>query len=375
MLSRTAEHLFWMARYMERAENTARVLDIAHRTSLLPNDSEGAENHLWYAPLNITGCATHYLAQYPLVTPIQVTRYIALDADNPSSIHHCLMQARENARSVRGAITSEMWESLNHTWLELNRLINDPLRDCDSCFFEWVKERSHLFRGVTLGTMLKDDALSFIRLGTFLERADNTARILDVKFHILQPELQHGSVADYYQWSALLRTVSAFEAYRKVYHDEITPERVAEFLILNTNMPRSLHACLNEVETELDNICHSGESESRRRAGALHAALHYERIDDVFEQELHVYLEKFLEKNQKLINAIHHDYLARRDGFQPASPQKLHDRQMDDKQPTYMTSPKIANPAPDVGALLRPAMPPLSDTSDFSMHQQTNLLQ
>ena len=312
MLSRTADHLFWMARYMERAENTARVLDIAHRTSLLPNDSEGAETHLWYAPLNITGCAHAYQQQYPLVGKNEVTRFLAMDASNPVSIHTSLMLARENARSVRGAITSEMWESINHTWLELGRNATD---DCNTCFFEWVKERSHLFRGVTLGTMLKDDALSFIRLGTFLERADNTARILDVKYHLLSPGPDTGEVADYYQWSALLRTVSAFEAYRKVYHDVITPERVAEFLILSRDMPRSLHACLNEVETELDNLRRTGELESRRRAGALHAALHYDRIEDIIETGLHDYLDRFLTKNQRLIDALHSDYLARRDRF------------------------------------------------------------
>ena len=316
MLSRTADHLFWMARYMERAENTARVLDIAHRTSLLPNDNEGAETHLWYAPLNITGCAAEYFKSHPLVAKADVTRFIALNSENPASIYANLMLARENARSVRGAITSEMWESINHTWLELGRISQDTNSDCETCFFEWVKERSHLFRGVTLGTMLKDDALSFIRLGTFLERADNTARILDVKYHILLPELEtSGGVADYYQWSALLRTVSAFEAYRKVYHDVITPARVAEFLVLSKDMPRSLHACLNEVETELDNIRRGDELESRRRAGALHAALHYDRIEDIFETGLHDYLNRFLLKNQRLIDAVHSDYLARRDGF------------------------------------------------------------
>lgn len=323
MLSRTAGHLFWMARYMERAENTARVLDVTLRTALLPNDNEGAENHLWYAPLNITGCSAEYFDKHPMVEKSTVARFVTRDPGNPSSIYSSLMLARENARSVRGAITSEMWESINATWLELNRLLAFDDQDCETYLFDWVKERSHLFRGVTLGTMLKDEALSFIRLGTFLERADNTARILDVKYHILFSELAaSGGIADYYQWGALLKSVSAFEAYRKVYRDIITPPRVAELLILRADMPRSLHACLNEIELELDHIQGSGELESRRRAGALHAMLHYGRIEDVFEQDLHEYLLRFLDKTHLLSAAIHKDYLARRDEFAPVPPQQ-----------------------------------------------------
>jgi uncharacterized alpha-E superfamily protein len=324
MLSRTADHLFWMARYIERAENTARVLDITHKTSLLPDDSEGAETHLWYAPLNIAGCAEGYLAKHELVEADAVNRYIALDPDNPSSIYSCLMSARENARSVRGAINAEMWESINASWLEINRMIPTMGKDCPTCFFEWVKERSHLFRGVTLGTMLKDDALNFIRLGTFLERADNTARILDVKYHILLPSVNDvGGAADYYQWGALLKSVSAFDAYRKVYRDVITPQKVAELLILRADMPRSLHACLNEVETTLEIINGVSGREARRRAGELHAALHFARIEDITRQGLHEYLTEFLEKVDLLGQEIHTSYLARREEFAPSPMQKM----------------------------------------------------
>lgn len=324
MLSRTADHLFWMARHIERAENTARVMDVTHRTALLPDDSEGAETHLWYAPLNITGCAAAYLQQHPLVEKNAVTQFVTTDTNNPSSIYTSLMMARENARAVRGAITSEMWESINATWLEMNRLMAQEGQDCETCLFDWVKERSHLFRGVTLGTMLKDDALSFIRLGTFLERASNTARILDVKFHLLISEetvIQH--TADYYQWGALLRSVSAFETYRKVYHDAITPSRVAELLILRADMPRSLHACLNEIGAELDHIHGRSQLESRRRVGALHAQLHYERIEDIFAEGLHEFLTRFLEKIQTIGDTIRTDYLDRRDIFASnTSPEK-----------------------------------------------------
>lgn len=316
MLSRTADNLFWMARHIERAENTARVLDVAHRTSLLPLDIEGAEAYLWYAPLNITGCAAGYEHKYGLARADTVTYYLALDPDNPSSIYMCLKRARENARAVRSVITSEMWEMINATWLELNRLCVNMEYEKFPDFFDWVKDRSHLFRGVTLGTILKDISLSFIKLGTFLERADNTARILDVKYHILLTDCDSvGSAADYYQWGSLLKSVSAFEAYRKIYRDVISPLRVAELLILRDDMPRSLHTCMNEVESALIDINGSAGREARRCAGEQHAALHFGRIEDVFSQGLHGYLTDFLGHMDLLGKNIQDAYLSRREQF------------------------------------------------------------
>ena len=314
MLSRTAENLFWMARHIERAENTARVLDVAHRTSLMPLDIEGTEAYLWYAPLNITGCADGYEVKYGLAKADTVTHYMTLDQDNPTSIYSCLRLARENARTVRGAITSEMWEVINDTWLELDRLPQQMDTEKFQAFFDWVKNRSHLFRGVTLGTIIKDIGLSFIKLGTFLERADNTARILDVKYHILLPSLKDvGGAADYYQWGSLLKSVSAFEAYQKIYRDVISPQRVSELLIFRDDMPRSLHACMNEVEAALTDINgHSGH-EARRLVGVQHAALHFGRIEDAFSEGLHEYLTGFLENTALLSKEIRDAYLSRRD--------------------------------------------------------------
>jgi uncharacterized alpha-E superfamily protein len=324
MLARTADNLFWMARHIERAENTARVLDVAHRSALLPLDIEGAEAYLWYAPLNITGCAAGYEKKYGLAQADQVTHFMALDPDNPSSIYSCLKLARENARAVRGAITSEMWEVINSTWLELNRQAGQMNHDKFSDFFEWVKGRSHLFRGVTLGTILKDVALSFIKLGTFLERADNTARILDVKYHILLPSVSDvGGAADYYQWGSLLKSVSAFEAYRKIYRDVISPLRVAELLILREDMPRSLHACMNEVEAALLDINGTSGKEARRLAGEQHAALHFGLIEDVFKQGLHEFITDFLAHTAILSREIRSAYLSRRDHFEPASVRRV----------------------------------------------------
>ena len=183
MLSRTADHLFWMARYTERAENTARMLDVNVQTALLPQSARAAEQG-WRAMLSISELLSDFDDKYGLMTAKDVLDYMVRDPDNPSSIAACLSQARENARAVRGTLTTEVWETHNATWLELqNNLKSGLLEDNPSQFFEWVKYRSHLSRGVTIGTMLKDEAFYFIRLGTFLERADNTARILDVKFH------------------------------------------------------------------------------------------------------------------------------------------------------------------------------------------------
>jgi uncharacterized alpha-E superfamily protein len=318
MLSRTAENLYWMARHIERAENTARMLDVAHRSALVPLDLEGADAFLWYAPLNITGCAAGYEDKYGLARADAVTRYMALDPENPSSIYSCLRNARENARAVRGAITSEMWEVINGTWLEMLRQAETFDVDHQSDFFEWVKDRSHLFRGVTLGTIIKDVSLSFIRLGTFLERADNSARILDVKYHILLPSVNDvGGAADYYQWGSLLRSISAFEAYRKIYRDVISPNKVAELFILRDDMPRSLHACFNEIEMALSHINGEGGREVRRLAGEIHAHLHFGRIEDIYASGLHEYLTVFLASTDALGREIRNAYLSRRSDLVP----------------------------------------------------------
>src|SRR6476660_7464416 len=248
MLSRVASSLYWMSRYVERAENTARVLDVTWRMSLLVKERQ-LQDQEWFAPLNITGTLSPFSGRHNLVCAREVLHFMALDPDNPSSIYACAKHARENARAVRGSITSEMWEVLNSTWLELQNF-NESRLDSEGVrgFFDWVKERSHLFRGVTVGTALKDEVFQFNRLGTFLERSDNTARILDVKYHVLLPSVDDvGGAVDYYQWAAVLRSVSAFESYRRVYRDVITPLRVAELLILREDMPRSLHACMKET--------------------------------------------------------------------------------------------------------------------------------
>jgi len=314
MLSRTADHLFWMSRYTERAENTARMLDVNYQTSLLPQ-SEAVAQVGWQGLLSISELTGAYTAQYGAVTARNVMRFMVKDEENPSSIVSCLGAARENARAVRGALTTEVWETQNQTWLEVKRMINSDEFEADpSQFFEWVKFRSHLSRGVTVGTMLMDEALHFMRLGTFLERADNTARLVDVKFHAVQSDF-YGAASerdqeyDFYHWSAILRSVSAFEVYRKVYRDVIRPERVAELLMLKPDMPRSLHASLNEVVNNLALVTSNVDSETLRRAGKLRAELKYGRIDEILATGLHAYLTQFLDRVNDLGAHVSREFL------------------------------------------------------------------
>ena len=308
MLSRTADHLFWMSRYIERAENLARLLDVTWQMSLVPQSLD-AGNQNWNAIIALNSLEETYAKKYSEITAENVLRFMVSDADNFASIHSCLRMARENAHAVRGTITTEMWETLNATWLEAREKSFEQLLNAGiSEFFEWVKMRSSLSRGTTLGTLLQDEAYHFIRLGTLLERADNTARILDVKYHVLRPHGDEGAT-DFYQWGALLRSVSAFEVYRKVYRDVITPERVAELLILRDDMPRSLHFCMNGVVKNLDLIANSHSGETQRQAGLLHAKLHYARVEDILEQGLHEWLTDFMDHIYMLGDGISKDFL------------------------------------------------------------------
>ncbi|TXI74026.1 MAG: alpha-E domain-containing protein [Dechloromonas sp.] len=309
MLSRTADHLFWMSRYIERAENLARLLDVTYQMSLVPQ-SEDAANRSWNAIIALNSLEEAFAAKYPAVNGENVLKFMVSDPDNFSSIHSCLRMARENAHAVRGTVTTEMWETLNSTWLEAREKSFEQIANAGiGEYFEWVKMRSSLSRGTTLGTLLQDEAYNFIRLGTLLERADNTARILDVKYHVLRPQGEEEVATDFYEWGALLRSVSAFEVYRKVYRDVITPDRVAELLILNRDMPRSLHFCMNSVIKVLELIANRQSGETARQAGLLHAQLHYGRIEDILEQGLHGWLTDFMDRIYLIGDGISKDFL------------------------------------------------------------------
>jgi uncharacterized alpha-E superfamily protein len=319
MLSRTADHLFWMSRYMERAENTARMLDVNYQTSLLPQSADAAEKG-WKGLLGISELSGDFATRYGAVNARNVMQYMVADEKNPSSIRSCLMAARENARAVRGTLTTEVWETQNQTWLEFQRMVaaggfqKDP-----SALFEWVKFRSHLSRGVAVGTMLQDEAFHFMRIGSFLERADNTARLLDVKFHAVDSEFFGAAQAqvdgakdveyDFYHWSAILRSVSGFEVYRKAYRNVIVPEKVAELLILRPDMPRSLAACMHEVVGNLKMVANEQSGETLRQAGRLRADLQFGRIDEILATGLHAFLTQFLDRVNTIGVGISRDFL------------------------------------------------------------------
>jgi len=314
MLSRTADHLYWMSRYTERAENTARMLDVNYQTALL-GQSVAAEECSWRGLLSISELLPAYTQRHKAVRAREVMDFMVRDESNPSSILSCLSAARENARAVRGTLTTEVWETQNQTWLEVKRMAaSDRFERDPSQFFEWVKFRSHLSRGVTVGTMLMDESLHFMRLGTFLERADNTARLVDVKFHgdgndFMDTTTAKDQEGDFYHWSAILRSVSAFEIYRKVYRDVIRPERVAELLILKADMPRSLHASMAEVLNNLERVTSAPDSETLRRAGKLRAQLQYGRIDEILATGLHAFLTQFLDRVNDLGVHVSREFL------------------------------------------------------------------
>ncbi len=314
MLSSTADHLYWLARYVERAENTARMLDIHLQSSLLAGGrTEAQHTRAARAVLAICELEPDFDKRKMPLSSDAVLRFMVADADNGSSIHKALYAARENARAVRGAITTELWETINVTWLELQRrLQNDAWAQDMPAFFDWVKHRAHLIRGVTAGTMPRDDAYRFVALGTALERADNVARLLDVKFYEASAaELKDWDAkGEYYHWAAILRSVSGFEIYRKTYRDTITPARVAELLILRADMPRSLLAAMNVLCIQLQRLANRRSGQTERLAGLLRAQIQFAHIDDILQQGLHAYLTQFLDRINAIGQGVGQDFLA-----------------------------------------------------------------
>lgn len=306
MLSRTASELYWMSRYLERAENTARMLDVTNSMSLMPQID--ADNSELIAPLTITGTHEPYLARYEQINMPNLLEFFLLDEANPSSIYSCIRGARDNAHAVRGRISGEVWESLNTTWLEMKALRKRGIAGLDAvAFFDWVKERSHQVRGATFGTILRSDTLRFIRLGTFIERADNTARILDVKYQVMKED--EDPVREFYRWNALLRSVGAYEAYQELYKQSPTRDQVAELLILRSEVPRSLRASVEEVEQLLAKIEGDTGREPRLLTAVQHAKLRFGTIGDLFAEGLHDYLNQFLHDINAIAESIHRAYL------------------------------------------------------------------
>lgn len=309
MLSRTADHLYWMSRYVERAESLARLVDAHYRMSLLPQSGDTLANAL-SSTMRALQMDQAYLERHETLEPRAVFEFVSLDRDYSGSIVNCLRAARENARAVRGSLTSELWETLNSTWLEARSfMLRGAQRTDIGQFVEWVKERSHLTRGVTIGTMLRDEAFYFTRIGTFLERADSTARILTAHQSDFKPGADAVAVPDPYQWSVLLRALSAFEVYRRVYRDVITPYKVAQMLILRDDMPRSLLRCCKEVYQNLRSVSNEQSKETERRAGEMHAMLHFTRMEAIIGDGLPGFLQQFLIRLRDLGDRIAADFL------------------------------------------------------------------
>jgi uncharacterized alpha-E superfamily protein len=312
MLSRTADNLYWLARYVERAEYLARILDAAYRLSSLPASYGGGTNE-WESAVATAGCGPAFHAAYGEATERAVMEYLAFASENPSSIRNCFEMARANARAIRTALTTEMWSTINDAWLRLKTY--DPRqmsREEVSRFLDWVKGVSLMFDGSAYRTMLRNDAYAFSRIGVFIERADNTARILDVKYHVLLPPNENvGGGLDYFQWTAILRAVSALTAYHWVYKESLKPWLVADLLILNGEMPRSLAACYDNLTRYLDQIAHAygRQGPSQRQARLTQSRLQNMRIDEVFQSGLHDFVTAFIGENNRLGAAITEQYL------------------------------------------------------------------
>src|SRR3954452_12967744 len=286
MLSRTADNMYWLARYVERAEYLARILEATQRLAAVAT-SEGLTTNEWETAVATAGCAAAFFSAHKEANEQTVTDFLAFSTDNPSSIRSCFEAARTNARSVRTALTVEMWDAINGTWLELQRYANAPSSaEQLSRFLRWVQESSLRFDGSAYRTMLLNDAFWFTRLGVYLERADNTARILDVKYHVLLPaEEQVGGPLDYFQWAAILRSVSALTSYHWVYRQSLQPWLIADLLILKDEMPRSLASCYENIVGHLDKIAqaYGRQGPAQKQARALRTRLKNLRIEDIFQ--------------------------------------------------------------------------------------------
>lgn len=314
MLSRTADTLFWLGRYVERADNTARIIDAASRLATVPVAYAGRTTE-WESALAGAGALASFTASDGVPDRDAVIDYLAFSPANPSSIRSCLDTARNNARSVRTALTAEMWEALNGAWIELKRFDGAKMDGQTlNTFLSSVKEACLRFDGSAYRTMLRNDVYYFLRLGFYLERADNTARILDVKYHVLLPdEASIGGGLDYFQWASILRAVSALTAYRWVYHDSLKPWLIADLLILNEQMPRSIASCYGNLATFLDELsqAYGRQGQAQRTARSIRTRLQNTTISDIFQRKgLHEFLTEFIADNGRLGDAIVEQYLA-----------------------------------------------------------------
>jgi uncharacterized alpha-E superfamily protein len=321
MLCRAANDLYWTGRHIERAENTARLIDVTQRIALLPErlDPWRHDSGTWHRALDVLGLLKAYAQTNGTVAAPKVLHFLCLDPGNPSSILSCVRAARESARAQRGAVTLEMYEDLNASWLEM-RLLDEVRFEEEGLphFIEWVKTRSASFRGVTIGTMGRNDAYHFLRLGTFIERAEWCVRLLDIKYsESAGAEVaEANSARDYYQWSALLYAMSAMEVYRRRYRETITPGRVAELVILNRDSPRSLATCCEAVHKVLVTLTGAGNHEVVRQAGSLMSEMRFGRIEDVLREGMGGFLTRTLSRLEGVAVQIDRHFLLTREALQ-----------------------------------------------------------
>jgi uncharacterized alpha-E superfamily protein len=314
MLSRVADSIYWMSRYIERAENVARFIDV--NLHLMLDVPVGAAEQ-WEPLVQTTGDVKMFEERYGKPTKENVVAFLTFDPDNPNSIVSCLRVARENARTVREIISSEMWEQANKFYLMVREAANDDrVTEEPHAFFTEIKMASHLFVGITDVTMSHGEGWHFGRVGRLLERADKTSRILDVKYFILLPSVTDvGSPFDDIQWAAVLKSASAFEMYRKRF-GRLTPDRVADFLILDREFPRAMHYCVVKAEESLHAISGAAlgtfQNVAEQRLGRVRSELGYAQIQEIISGGLHEFLDAFQAKLNRVGDAIHETFFALR---------------------------------------------------------------
>lgn len=312
MLSRTAENLYWTARYMERADTMARLLEMGYRMQMIPT-ADGGLGSEWGSILTASGNNAGFVEKYGDPVEHNAVSYLVFDAANPSSIKSCLSAARNNARAVRTAVTTEVWEALNQSYLQFAELERTPRSELSlPQICDWTKRQSAQLRGAFVNTQLENEGYRFFELGYMLERSDNTARLLDVKYYVLLPTIDMvGGGVDNYQWTSLLRALSAHKSYHWTYGGDYTPRNIAHFLILNRSCPRSLVHCVESAEEELRELAdlHGHQTEASVGAGKLLDELRNADIGDIVEEGLHEFLTDFIRKTGGLSQAIADSYL------------------------------------------------------------------
>jgi uncharacterized alpha-E superfamily protein len=311
MLGRAAQGVYWMSRYLERAENTARLLNVGLRIALT-RGADAAQEDEWRSVLVTTGQDTLYRAHYADYDSAQAVNFILRDKANPASVLRMIESARTNARMVRTSITSEVWESTNECWMQLSEALSRPVRPSNlGEALAAVRRQTTQVRGAIEGTMLRNEVFNFSRIGTFVERADNTARILDVKYYVLLPSLAWvGSSLDNAQWETLLRSVGGDRVYRWLNKGSMDASGIASFLILGVQFPRSLIFCLNKIMSNMNGLAleYGGETPSQALVRGSCMALRETSIEQVFEQGLHEFLLQFIANIARIDTAISADY-------------------------------------------------------------------